>query len=974
MTPTLHLQSYSIIASAIAKRLARSDGEEVLVASRGVATSILRSLVDLVPQGVAGVGLHSIESLAARVLSDAGSYPRVASSAERRLAMRTAIATIDDPLFETRGIAAMLERSYRDVRDRGMTLVEFESLIAGTRALRNRERTRLMANVWRRYEWLIEGLGAIDPADLLRQAGAAIRNGSATVAPQIVAGFYDLTGAQRDFLDVLGECDRIAAWFVPASDDPEHAFARPLLGHLATTASSAAEVPPPPAVPPYWSAAQYESRSVELAEVCREVAALLAAGTEAHRIAIVARSLDTDDRHLIDRFATANGFATTAGCTTPLVAQRIGRGLATILRMRERNFPRSAVLDVLRDGFRARRKADVDDLDRETRRARIAGGPSSSLQHAAGRAIVADYLAVVEELESLAPDGSLTPSAAATLLRTIAGRFRVESSADVAALDSVESVAAMFSRASRWNARIDVATILDALEQQELPDSDPQRDAVFTGDVMRFRGRTFEHLFMVRMQDDRFPQRRVEDPLIPDSDRRILGLREIGDGADEERMLFRILLDGARESIRFTWSASDGFGKSMRPSPLLTRYVLDRQPARRAELLRDFGQQFALRPPTKIPSAPAATQRQLQLLAHSGTGSPFDGYLFAGEAGSGGTGMHATIRSRLASILRSVSPTQLEDFGECPQKFLLKHILHVRDLDDPEHELQINPRDKGSINHSILEQFYRGVSEEDFARATAALPQLDDDLAARLDALVESAFDALDAQTPAFNRTMRAIERRSTRRILRQFVALDLADLLRRNLRPSHFEYRFGKKYADGGPVDHAEPFTVTLLHDDGSPVTLRVDGSIDRIDRGPDGFRIVDYKGGQALRHVGLAEKIDQGVRLQLPLYALAVAQFFGATPEQVTGAIKPLITGRNKSDKFDFALAPRHQTLIATLQLFVTAILRGTFPAFPEEKDYDGCKYCPVHLSCRTRHDAAEKYAVIAAGDPQTLLRGLL
>ena len=73
-------------------------------------------------------------------------------------------------------------------------------------------------------------------------------------------------------------------------------------------------------------------------------------------------------------------------------------------------------------------------------------------------------------------------------------------------------------------------------------------------------------------------------------------------------------------------------------------------------------------------------------------------------------------------------------------------------------------------------------------------------------------------------------------------------------------------------------------------------------------------------------------------------------------------------------FALAPRHQTLVDTLQLFVTSILRGTFPAFPEEKDYNACKYCPVHDSCRTRHDPADKYAVIAAKDPQTLLRGLL
>ena len=710
MPCTLQLSDYQSIAEAIASRLGGPGREEVLIASRGLASTVLDALLARMPQGVSGVQFHSIETLAARILNDTGSYPRVATPGERRLAMRTAITSIDDPLFETRGIAAMLERSYRDVRDRGMTLVDFESRIAGTRSLRNRERTRLMANVWRRYEWLIEGLGAIDPADLLRKASAALRDGF-NVKPQIVAGFYDLTGAQRDFLDVLHERERIAAWFVPASDEPEHAFARPLIQHLATHSLLPQETVTSRSSAPAWSAAQYESRSVELSEACGQIAALIAAGTEAHRIGIVARSLDADELQLIDRFATMRGFATTAACATPLVAQRVGRGLVTILRLRDRNFPRSSVLDVVRDGFRPRRKADVDELDRETRRARIAGGTSASLKHAAGRPAIGEYLSLVEELESLAPEGSLTPTAAAGLLRTIAGRFRVESSADVSALEAIETVAAMFARASRWKARIDIPTILDALHQQELPDSKPQRNAVFVGDVMRFRGRSFDHLFVVRMQDDRFPQRRIEDPLIPDSDRRILNLREIGDGADEERMLFRILLDGARQSIHFTWSAGDGFGKSMRPSPLLTRYVLDREPSRRAELLRDFGQQFAVRPSASAAGSGPASPRQLQLLAQAGTGSPFDGYLFSGSTAATQTDIHDVIRARLAAILESVSPTQLEDFGECPQKFLLKHILHVRDLDDPEHELQINPRDKGSINHSILEQFYRGVSE-----------------------------------------------------------------------------------------------------------------------------------------------------------------------------------------------------------------------------------------------------------------------
>jgi ATP-dependent helicase/DNAse subunit B len=447
---------------------------------------------------------------------------------------------------------------------------------------------------------------------------------------------------------------------------------------------------------------------------------------------------------------------------------------------------------------------------------------------------------------------------------------------------------------------------------------------------MRFRGRSFEHLFAIRMQDELFPQRRVEDPLLPDTDRRALGLREIGDGRDEERLLFQLLLDGAATAIQFSFAGSDGFGKVLR----------------RSAFVRDLLCSDRLQP-VEHRLKPAPTQRQLQLLAKSGTNSVFDGYLFA-------EGDDSAVRARLATALQSVSPTQLEDFGECPQKFLLKHVLGARDIEDPEHELQMNARDKGKVDHGILERFYRQVSEEDVERAAGWLPQLEPSLAARIEALVDEAYDLLERDAPPFNPTMRQIERGATRRILREFLARDLADLHATGLRPKEFEYRCETRLDVGG-------------------VSLRVEGWIDRIDSdGAGRYRVVDYKGGKATRHKDLPKKVDRGVRLQLPLYAMAVAQFFGT--DDVSGAIKPLVFPEAKPDKFMFHLAGREEALRATLALFAGAILDGRFPAFPADtdKDFNACKYCPVSHSCRTRHDLAEKYAVVRHGDPRTLLGG--
>jgi ATP-dependent helicase/DNAse subunit B len=202
---------------------------------------------------------------------------------------------------------------------------------------------------------------------------------------------------------------------------------------------------------------------------------------------------------------------------------------------------------------------------------------------------------------------------------------------------------------------------------------------------------------------------------------------------------------------------------------------------------------------------------------------------------------------------------------------------------------------------------------------------------------------------PPFNRTMREIERAATRRILRDFLVRDLADLQAAGLRPKEFEYRC-EATIDG----------------------IRIEGWIDRIDAGGGRFRVVDYKGGKATRHKDLGRKIDRGVRLQLPLYAMAVAQLFGA--EDVSGAIKPLVFPEVKAEKFAFELREKEERLRETLAIFLSAILEGRFPAFPADSDenFNACKYCPVSHSCRTRHNLTEKYAVLRHGDPRTLLGG--
>jgi hypothetical protein len=914
-SPSVHVASYRSIAASVAGRLLASRGdeplqpwsEEVVVPSRGVAEAITGEILKRVPAGVAGLHLRFLDDLALTIVNAAGEFPRVATDLERRLAMRLAVRSVDHPIMDGRGMAAMLERSYRDLRDSGLTLDEF--------AERSRTpRSRLIVRAWREYERLITSLGATDGADVLMRAATLAPR--VPVPPQLVAGFYDMTGAQMKLVKALP----VEAVWVP-TDMP---FARRFLIEVggsgaASTAAAAA--------PPHAKAA-FDTRHAELRSVCGAVAALLEQGETS--IGIVARSLEPYDARLLNRFAAEFGFATTIAEESPLSAHRIGRAVSTLLRLRERGFPRADVLELVRDGLHLRTRILVDDVDAATRRARVAGGTSEELRPLRGRSRPLDtYIALVEELEEL------TASLEAPRLGSL---VRIETERDLAAAAALDEIALVFDRAGAFH---DTPSLLDAIANVTLrqPPTATGQPTVWAGSLLSFRGRTFDHLFVVGMQDDVFPQRRVEDPLIPDAERSRAGIREIGDGADEERLLFQLLLDSAGRHAWFTHSTGDGFGKILRPSRFVRAVPALPLPAAGGEG-RDEGR--------------APSLRQLQLLVKSGTQGPFDGYI---------PSLHPLVAARLQAL----SPTQLENFGECPHKFLLKYLLGVEDLDHPERELQVHHRDKGTLDHGVLERFYSALTPRDYEDAFSSLPRLPERLTDRLAALVDEAFDRHEQDVPPFNPTVRSIERRATRRLLREFVVDDLAELAATGLRPIHFEYQFGSVSARR-PEPKAQAFTV----DTGNAMALRVEGTIDRIDRSGTKFRIVDYKSGKAGRHNDLSGKIDRGVRLQLALYAMAVTEIFGVEAHDVSGTIKPLVRGDQKP-KFGFELQEKKDRLLETLRIFTTAIRDGVFPAFPgRENDFDSCKYCPVNHSCRTRHDPDERYAIQQREDPRTLLAG--
>jgi hypothetical protein len=292
----------------------------------------------------------------------------------------------------------------------------------------------------------------------------------------------------------------------------------------------------------------------------------------------------------------------------------------------------------------------------------------------------------------------------------------------------------------------------------------------------------------------------------------------------------------------------------------------------------------------------------------------------------------------------AVSPTSLEQWATCPFRYLLDRVLRVREVERPEATDRIGPLERGSLVHGVLAEFLDSVEPR-----TSPDQPWDDAERAVLFAIAERRCNEAESEGVTGRPLLWKLDRR---RILRELTAfLDTDEAVRAGLgvvpRPGGREVRFGF----GG--DSGEPAAVTLA--DGR--TVRFHGYIDRVDQGPNGSPVVvfDYKTGQV---DDPAEGLARGNRLQLPVYALAVAgddsaevhSYYWSTREAGLDALAGIELSGATRDQF----ADRVSTI-------VDGIGAGVFPAFPDRPRQDGrgretwvnCCYCAYDRVCAPARD---------------------
>ena len=777
-----------------------------------------------------------------------------------------------------------------------------------------------------------------------------------------------------------------------------------------------------------WSAASIDA---ELDEIAARVRHALAEGCPPHEIAIVPLADDYVDAGALARL-TAKGLPLARGATSSLRAHESACLAMRLLRLALGGAPRADLIDALAnprfdlEGLARRHDgrlthSQLARLDRETRRSGVLGGKDALL-----RAFDEAFAPRTEEAQEGAPRS--TPAAAQ---ECTAGRRVLEGFfAELAALETAVSDArkhtqianAVLAALSTWVSdaheelwraiasfaqrdalglgRPDPERTVEAIEaclaEAQIACTEVDREGVRIVPLSRTTGLGFRRVFVAGISRDRFPpseralelRREEQESIRSLRSARLeeLGLEHDHDTLDSEASIaeqeLADLLANCSESVDFSWTRANVQGQARSPAPVLRRIAHDNDgklefdtlPAATAERLADRIERGLDLDDDEVAVFAAAARGPDGLLAAAerlGLGdelAPACDWLAARESFAAAAA--AALRfdalelgpSRLLGERLSVSA--LERLARCPQEFYASRVLRAEALEDeprrdrPAHILV------GLIVHDLFEQvvrrmlemglFDRGLDER-ICRARESLIEL-------FDARCRALLTEQERQLPLLGNVELARWRESLLRVLEA----DLRELDALSRRPVDIERRIVTKLALG----------------ESQAIELLLEARIDRIDADSDGTPLIrDYKTGSlGLDAQSLGKEALAGTRLQLPLYAMALAkqdgletmpsaELRGVAPRHLVAMTSASSSGLSgESDANDTpprrALEDevwRNGGLDETLGIVAGLLRDGNYPP----RKSKACDWCRYRTSCARNHPPSVQRGRITALD---------
>ncbi|MGH9120603.1 MAG: PD-(D/E)XK nuclease family protein, partial [Acidimicrobiales bacterium] len=365
-------------------------------------------------------------------------------------------------------------------------------------------------------------------------------------------------------------------------------------------------------------------------------------------------------------------------------------------------------------------------------------------------------------------------------------------------------------------------------------------DGLFTSPVSSAVGLDLDCVIVLGLAEGTFPPHRMEDSILPDEVRRASGgeLTERREMIHDDHRHLLAAVSAAEERV-LTFPRGDMRRWGERAA---SRWLLDDAAALSGDpevTTKDLATEDLAGPGSGwlrvVPSFAAGVERgaafpsnaqELRLAAMGADPGPVeagDGVVRAGmELARARRGDRFTrYDGNLAGLElpdyttgKATSATRFEAWAGCPHAFLMRYLLGVEPVEDPERRLEMTPLDKGTLVHEILDRFVKEqiVLEAGGPWGEGATVRL---LGIGEEVCAEFAERGLTGRSLFWRR-----DRARILADLRRFAGLDGG-------RPVHSEMRFDA-------VEFPLP--------DGRRVVFR--GFIDRLDSMGDGvYRVTDYK-----------------------------------------------------------------------------------------------------------------------------------
>lgn len=438
------------------------------------------------------------------------------------------------------------------------------------------------------------------------------------------------------------------------------------------------------------------------------------------------------------------------------------------------------------------------------------------------------------------------------------------------------------------------------------------------------------------------------DPLISDADRRDVGLA----GSDERalRLHRRLLAVLATADTTITVPRGDLRSTSTRlPSRWIAPFI-------ETDSMLSVESHTAGLASTMFPSSPAEYRLRTR-----------HGHVLAGGIVAEAPGTHddtvlqrgvRLLEARRSDLLtefdgnlssvdvplldRAVSASRLERWAACPHAYLVRYLLGVQPIDEPDSEITITALERGSLHHDALDLFHRAVIAGDLPQPTST--GWSDVHRSALRGFLAEVCDRSEQRGRTGQPAYWADEQSRMEADLLEWLDRDGEMATELGSSVIATEYSF----SGDDNVRLALP----------SGRSLAITGAVDRIDRAADGMLIVtDHKSGtNKYSNLGPDDPTMGGSAFQLPGYAAAARVLTGEDDARVRAEYSLLAKGAYKREGYE--LTDEVWTRVGeALDTVIDGIEGGYFPnrpAKPGFRMFVDCEYCePDHLGPGNRWD---------------------